>query len=293
MVTGLPSVGRMSVWFITGASRGLGHALTAAALAHGDQVVATARDPRRVVDAFPDAGDTLLPLPLDVTAAEQAHAAVAAALERFGRIDVLVNNAGYGLFGAVEEIADAEARALFDTNVFGALDVTRAALPALRAQRAGRIINIGSSAGFVSSAGRGLYSASKAALEAITEALHAELAPLGIHVTVVEPGSFRTGFLTPGSRRRPEVEIPDYAGTVGALQSAVEAGDGHQPGDPDKAVAALRELATAADPPLRLQLGSDCVGLVEDKLAAVADELGRWRALAVSTDYRDAGPVAG
>jgi NAD(P)-dependent dehydrogenase (short-subunit alcohol dehydrogenase family) len=275
----------MSVWFITGASRGLGRALTASALANGDRVVAAARDPRRVVEAFPDVGEHLLPVRLDVTVAEQAHAAVAAALERFGRIDVLVNNAGYGLFGAVEEITDPEARALFDTNVFGVLNVSRAALPVLRAQRAGHVVNVGSSAGFVSSAGRGLYSASKAALESISEALHAELAPLGVRVTVVEPGSFRTEFLTPGSRRGPGVDIPAYAPTVGALRSAVAAGDGHQPGDPTKAVAALRELVAAADPPLRLQLGSDCVSLVEGKLAAVADELHRWRGLALSTDF--------
>jgi len=275
----------MSVWFITGSSRGFGRELTASALAHGDQVVATARDPHRVADAFPDAGDALLPLPLDVTMAEQSGAAVAAALDRFGRIDVLVNNAGYGLFGAVEEISDAEARALFDTNVFGLLNVIRAVLPTLRAQGgSGRIVNISSSAGFVSSAGRGLYSASKFAVEAITEALHGELAPLGIHVIAVEPGAFRTDFLTPESRRRPEAEIPAYADTVGALQAAVEAGSGRQPGNPVLAVAAIRELVTAAEPPLRLQLGSDCVGLVENKLSSVAKELDQWRELALSTD---------
>ena len=246
----------MSVWFVTGTSRGFGRELTASALAHGDRW-----SPRRATRSrrrrLPRPGAALLPMPLDVTVAEQSGAAVAAALGRFGRIDVLVNNAGYGLFGAVEEISDAEARALFDTNVFGLLNVTRAVLPTLRAQGSGRIVNISSSAGFVSSAGRGLYSASKFAVEASTEALHGELAPLGIHVTAVEPGAFRTDFLTTESRRRPEAEIPAYADTVAALQAAVEAGGGRQPGNPVHAVAAIRELVTAADPPLRLQLGSD------------------------------------
>ncbi|HWC82396.1 MAG TPA: oxidoreductase [Pseudonocardiaceae bacterium] len=275
----------MSVWFITGASRGFGRELTASALAHGDQVVATARDPRAIADAFPDAGDSLLAQRLDVTDAAQAASAVAAGVARFGRIDVLVNNAGYGLFGGIEEISDAEARELFDTNVFGLLNVTRAVLPTLRAQGAGRIVNLGSSAGFATSAGRGLYGAAKFAVEAITEAARAELAPLGIHVTVVEPGSFRTDFLSAHSMRQAAREISDYAGTTGALRTAIVANNGRQPGDPVKAVAAIRELVAAAEPPLRLPLGSDCVNLVEGKLASVAEELGRWRELALSTDF--------
>ena len=275
----------MSVWFITGASRGLGRELAAAALAAGDQVVATARDPQAVTGALPEAGGSLLAVRLDVTDPEQATAAVTAAVDRFGRIDVLVNNAGYGLFGGVEEISDAEASALFRTNVLGLLNVTRAALPALRSQRSGRIINLGSSAGVTASAGRGLYGASKAAVESITEALRAELAPLGIHPTVVEPGSFRTEFLTAGSRRQPATTIPAYADTAGQLRTAIEAADGHQPGDPAKAVAAIRQLAQTADPPLRLPLGSDCVALVEDKLASVGRELDRWRDLSLSTDF--------
>ncbi|MDI5970686.1 oxidoreductase [Streptomyces sp. SL13] len=275
----------MSVWFITGASRGFGKELAAAALAGGDQVVATARNPQAVLDALPEAGDSLLAVALDVTDQEQATAAVAAATERFGRIDVLVNNAGYGLFGSVEEITDAEARALFDTNVFGLLNVTRAALPTLRAQGAGRVLNIGSSAGFAAGAGRGLYGASKFAVESITEALRGELGPLGIHVTVVEPGSFRTEFLSADSKRQAGSDIPAYADTVGTLYTAMAVNNGKQPGDPVKAVAAIRRLAVAAEPPLRLQLGSDCVNLVEGKLASVAEELDQWRELALSTDF--------
>jgi NAD(P)-dependent dehydrogenase (short-subunit alcohol dehydrogenase family) len=275
----------MSVWFITGASRGFGRELAAAALQGGDQVVATARDPRAALEALPDAGDALLTAPLDVTDEQQAAKAVAAGVERFGRIDVLVNNAGYGLFGGVEEISDAEARALFDTNVFGLLNVTRAVLPTLRAQGAGRIINIGSSAGFASSAGRGLYSASKFAVEGLTEALQAEVEPLGIHVTIVELGSFRTNFLAGDSRREAAESIPAYAGTVGRLSEAIEASDGRQPGDPVKAAAAIRQLAAVDQPPLRLHLGSDCVTLVGRKIASVVGELDQWRDLALSTDY--------
>jgi NAD(P)-dependent dehydrogenase (short-subunit alcohol dehydrogenase family) len=275
----------MSVWFITGASRGLGLELAASALARGDQVIATARDPQAIVQALPEGRESMLALQLDVTDQEQAAAAVAACVERFGRIDVLVNNAGYGLFGAVEEVCDAEARALFDTNVFGLLNITRAVLPTLRSQRAGRIINIGSSAGFASSAGRGLYGASKSAVEAITEALAAELAPLGIHATVVEPGSFRTEFLSASSQRQARQIIPAYDGTVGQLRAGIEAGNGHQPGNPVQAAAAIGQLAAAPEPPLRLQLGSDCVSLVEGKLTSVARELGQWRDLALSTDF--------
>ena len=275
----------MSVWFITGASRGFGLGLARAALESGDQVVATARDPRAVSEALGHSGERLLVAALDVADQQQAEAAVRASVERFGRIDVLVNNAGYGLFGAVEEVSDAEARAIFDTNVFGLLNVTRAALPTFRAQREGRVLNMGSSAGVAVGAGRGLYGASKFAVEAITEAMRAELAPLGIHVTVVEPGSFRTTFLSSDSRRTPDAVIADYADTVGALQTAIDANDGRQPGDPARAVEAIRRLAETADPPLRLQLGSDCVALVESKLATVAGELEHWRELAVSTDY--------
>jgi NAD(P)-dependent dehydrogenase (short-subunit alcohol dehydrogenase family) len=275
----------MSVWFITGASRGFGLAMAASALAHGDQVIATARDRSAVVDALPEAGDSLLAVHLDVTDPEQAAAAVAAGVDRFGRIDVLVNNAGYGLFGAVEEVSDTEARMLFDTNVFGVLNVTRAALPTLRSQGAGHIVNISSSAGFVSNAGRGLYSASKFAVEAITEALRDELAPHGIHATIVEPGSFRTDFLTTESRREANGGPRAYTDTVGKLLVAIEANNGHQPGDPDKAVAAIRLVVADPEPPLRLHLGTDCVRLVEGKLAVVADELDRWRDLALSTDF--------
>lgn len=275
----------MSTWFITGASRGFGRLLASAAFERGDEVVATARDVAALEGLAPDAASRLLPVRLDVTDEAQAMEAVRAGVERFGRIDVAVNNAGYGLFGAVEEASDAEVRALFDTNVLGLLTVTRALLPTLRAQRSGRLLNLSSSAGFAAGAGRGLYGASKFAVEALSEALHEELAPLGVHVTAIEPGSFRTDFLSSGSRRSPERIIDDYEPTVGPLRAAVAANDGRQPGDPARAVAAMLEIAAMEAPPLRAQLGSDSVAIVEAKLEAVAAELAAHRRLALSTDF--------
>ncbi|MEV4255122.1 SDR family NAD(P)-dependent oxidoreductase, partial [Spirillospora sp. NPDC049652] len=225
----------MSVWFITGASRGLGLEIAKAALAEGDRVVAAVRDP----EAMPGLDGDHLTVRLDVTDERQARDAVGAALDRYGRIDVLVNNAGYGLFGAVEEISDAEARALFDTNVFGLLNVTRAVLPAFRAQRSGRVVNIGSIVGLAAGPATGVYGASKYAVEGITEALNAELGPLGGHATVVEPGSFRTGFLGSGSMRRAATSLPEYGETAGKVTRVLATRDGVQPGDPAKAAAAI------------------------------------------------------
>jgi NAD(P)-dependent dehydrogenase (short-subunit alcohol dehydrogenase family) len=278
----------MPTWLITGASRGFGRRMVDAALAAGDKVIATARRPEAVTDAFPDAGDGLFVHALDVTDEAQAVAAVAAGVERFGGIDVVVNNAGYGVFGALEELSDDEVRSIFNANVFGLLNVTRAVLPNLRAQGSGRIINIGSSAGITVGAGRGVYGATKFAVEAITEALRAELAPLGIKVTVVEPGSFRTEFLAHGGQRRPENTIDAYASTVGALQEAIDANDGLQLGDPVKAVAAIRALAAIDEPPLRLPLGSDCLALFEQKVAALSETVGAERSRASATDYASA-----
>src|SRR3984957_439908 len=177
----------MTVWFITGAARGFGIEITRQALGRGDRVVATARHPEAITQAVPDAGDALLPLALDVTSVGQAAAAVSAALTRFGRIDSLVNNAGRGLLGAVEEVSDAEARAVFDVNVFGLVTVTRAVLPAMRKQEAGTIINISSSGGFIGRGGRALYCSTKFAVEGLSESMGHELAPLGIQVASSRP----------------------------------------------------------------------------------------------------------
>jgi NAD(P)-dependent dehydrogenase (short-subunit alcohol dehydrogenase family) len=226
----------MSVWLITGASRGFGLELTRQALDRGDQVAATAGDPNAITRALPDAGSALLPLPLDVTNASQAATTVSTTLSRFGRIDSLINNAGRGLLGAVEEVSDAEARAVFEVNVFGLLTVTRAVLPVMRGQGAGKIINISSSGGFIGRAGWGIYSATKFAVEGLTESMRHELAPLGIQVTAIEPGGFRTNFLDDSSLLTAETITEDYAGTAGAMARLAEesgrvaGGGAQQPG---------------------------------------------------------------
>src|SRR6195952_1967576 len=206
----------MSVWFITGASRGFGAEIVDQALAAGHQIVATARDTVAITTRFPDAGDRLLAVALHVTNQETVADAVAAGVAQLDRIDVVVNNAGRGLLSAVEEASDAAVRAVFDTNVFGALNVIRAVLPALRAQRSGHIINISSIGGFVGTPGWGIYTSTKFAVEGFSESLQQELEPLGIAVTIVEPGYFRTDFLDASSLHTAENTIDDYAGTAGA-----------------------------------------------------------------------------
>lgn len=277
----------MRVWFITGASRGFGARITAEALAQGDAVVATARDPSTVTKQF-GSHERLLALKLDVTNEAQAHEAAGAAVKTFGRIDVLVNNAGFGLLGAVEEASDAETQRVFGTNVFGLLNVTRAVLPHMRRQRSGHVINISSVGGYAGYPGWGVYGATKFAVEGLSEAMHAELAPLGIHVTVVEPGFFRTDFLDDQSLSRTRQEIPDYIDTVGKTRNVAADVNHAQRGDPSKLAAAFMKLVDANTPPTRLPLGSDTVERIEAKHAHVEKELAAWRDVAVSTDWTDA-----
>jgi NAD(P)-dependent dehydrogenase (short-subunit alcohol dehydrogenase family) len=281
----------MSVWFITGASRGFGAEIFEKALTAGHSVVATARDPHAVAARFPDAGDHLLPVALDVLDEAQAAAAVEAAVQRFGRIDVVVNNAGRGLLSAVEEASDNAARAVFDTNVFGILNILRAVLPTLRAQRSGRIINLSSVGGFIGSAGWGIYCATKFAVEGFSEALAREVGPLGIDVVIVEPGYFRTDFLDASSLSTEGTVIDDYAETAGATRRHATDVNHAQPGDPVKAAAAIVEIGSAEGPPLRIQLGRDSFGAVADKLKFVAEEQQAWRDVAISTDHDDAAVV--
>jgi NAD(P)-dependent dehydrogenase (short-subunit alcohol dehydrogenase family) len=276
----------MSVWFITGASRGFGTEITRQALGRGDQVVATARHPGAIRQAVPDAGDALLALPLDVTSAGQAAAAVSAAVARFGRIDALVNNAGRGLLGAVEEVSDAEARAVFDVNVFGLLNVTRAVLPVMREQGAGKIINISSSGGFIGRPGWGVYCSAKFAVEGLSESLGYELAPLGIQVTAIEPGGFRTDFLDGTSLVTAKARIEDYASTAGATRHWAEQTNHAQPGDPVKAAKVIVDLAGCENLPERFQLGEDCFTAVAGKLDRTARDQARWREISISTGYR-------
>jgi NAD(P)-dependent dehydrogenase (short-subunit alcohol dehydrogenase family) len=280
------------VWFITGASRGFGLELARQVLERGDAVVATARDPRQMERALAGSAAPLLAIALEVTDEKQAQAAAVQAIDRFGRIDVLVNNAGRGLLGAVEEASNEEVRAVFDTNVFGLLAVTRAVLPVMRKQRSGRILNISSVGGVSASAGWGVYCGTKFAVEGLSEALHAELAPLGIDVIVVEPGAFRTDFLDASSLHRVARPIEDYGATAGQTRTWADDTNHAQLGDPVKAAAAMIAVATGANPPLRLPLGADCVARVEAKLANVAHELDRWRTLALSTGHDAARAAA-
>jgi NAD(P)-dependent dehydrogenase (short-subunit alcohol dehydrogenase family) len=277
----------MSVWFVTGASRGLGAAIVREALERGHQVAATARDAEAVRKAFPDAQESLLAATVDVTDEQQLRDAVDATVERFGRIDVLVNNAGRGLLSAVEEASDRAARAVFDVNVFGVLDTQRAALPVLRAQRGGRVINISSVGGFTTAPGWGLYASTKFALEGMSEALHAELKPLGISVTIVEPGGFRTDFLDGSSLHAEPASIDDYAQTAGVTREFAKGINHGQPGDPLKLATAVVDLAESDDPPLRLQLGKDAVQRIEAKLDFMRAELERLRPIALSTDLAE------
>lgn len=278
------------VWLITGASRGIGAHIAEAALAQGDAVVATSRNAASVEKRL-GVHRALLPLALDVTDEAQARHAVGAALDRFGRIDVLVNNAGYGLLGAVEESTADEVRRLYDTNVFGLLHVTRAVLPAMRAQRSGHVINISSLGGVQSAAGFGVYCSTKFAVEGLTEALHAELAPLGIHATVVEPGYFRTEFLDGASLTVSPRVLDDYAPSAGAVREAAQRINLNQPGDPVRLAQALMQLVASPTPPLRLPLGTDTLQAIEAKHAFVERETAQWRALAASTDFPQAAAL--
>jgi len=282
----IPSTTTGKVWFITGASRGFGLEIARAALARGDRVVATARRPETITAALGE-HDHLLGVALDVTSEAQAHAAAEAAVARFGRIDVLVNNAGYGLLGAVEEASAQEVENLFATNVFGLLGVTRAVLPHMRRQHSGHVINISSVGGYAAYPGWGVYGATKFAVEGLTEALSAELAPLGIHATVVEPGFFRTDFLDASSLVRVGKEIPGYAGTVGAMRTHMTSANHQQPGDPAKLATAMLTLVDSQQPPVRLPLGSDTVARINQKNRAVEEELAGWYPVAVSTDHDD------
>jgi NAD(P)-dependent dehydrogenase (short-subunit alcohol dehydrogenase family) len=271
------------VWLVTGASRGIGAEIAKAILASGDKLVATARK----VEALDQLGkdDNLFNVALDVTDEAQAQQAVSAALAHFGRIDVLVNNTGYGLLGAVEESSAAEVENIYRTNVFGLLNVTRAVLPGMRKQRSGHIMNISSIGRYAGHSGWGVYGSTKFAVEGLTEAMHAELAPLGIHVTVVEPGFFRTDFLDASSLISTKAKIADYAETVGKMREFAGGHNHQQPGDPIKLAQALLQLANAGQPPLRLPLGTDTLARIAQKNAYVEKETAQWHTLSASTDF--------
>lgn len=249
-------------------------------------MVATARDPNTVTARL-GAHERLLATRLDVTSESEAREAAGQAVKKFGRIDILVNNAGYGLLGAIEEASSAETSKLFGTNVFGLLGVTRAVLPHMRRQRLGHVINISSVGGYAGYPGWGVYGATKFAVEGISEALAGEVAPLGIKVTVVEPGFFRTDFLDESSLARTTQHIDDYSASVGNTRAHAADVNHGQRGDPRKLASAFIALVNAKNPPLRLPLGSDTVERIEAKNAFVARELAEWRTLSTSTDFAE------
>ncbi len=270
------------VWFVTGCSSGFGRHLCDVALARGGRLVATARDVSTLAGLKGNDAN-LLVAPLDVTDRGQIDAAVAAARQRFGRIDVLVNNAGYGLFGGVEDTPDAEVRRQFDVNVHGLLDVTRAVLPTFRKQKSGHILNLSSVAGQVARASTGFYAATKFAVEALSEALREEVGPLGVKVTLIEPSGFKTDFHG-RSLAAPKTEGADYTETAAAGRDRVRGMAGNQAGDARKAAELMWQCVGLPDPPFRLPMGVMAVELIREKLTSVAADVDRCEPSARSAD---------
>jgi len=275
------------VWFITGCSSGFGHELAKLVLARGWRAIVTARDKVRVADLVRGAEDRALALDLDITDARQIAAAVAAAEQRFGGIDVLVNNAGYGYLSSVEEGDDAEIRAQFDANVFGLFALTRAVLPGMRTRHSGHVINITSVAGFVGFPGSGYYAAIKHAVEGWSDALAAEVKPLGIKVTCVEPGPFRTEWAGRSMRQTPN-RIAAYAETAGVRLKGTADISGKQPGDPARAAEAMIRITEVENPPRHLVLGAFGIDAVTAKLKASLAEIEQWRDTGLATDFPQA-----
>jgi NAD(P)-dependent dehydrogenase (short-subunit alcohol dehydrogenase family) len=280
------STGKDRTWFITGASTGFGRVLAEEVLKAGGKVVATARNHDKVADLEAKYPQRAKALALDVTDAGQVESAVTQAFARFGQVDVLVNNAGYGVAGAIEEVSEAEYMPMFETNVFGLLRVTRAFLPHLRKQRSGHILNVSSVGGLVASPGMGYYNASKFAVEGLSEALAAEVAPLGIRVTIIEPGPFRTDFLG-RSGVVATIRIADYDATAGNMRKYFVENDGKQKGDPLRAVHAMMQVVESPDAPLRLLLGANALQRVRGKLGNWEREIAEWEKVTVGADFPD------
>jgi NAD(P)-dependent dehydrogenase (short-subunit alcohol dehydrogenase family) len=270
------------VWLITGCSSGFGRELVRQLLGNGQHVVATARKPA-ALDEFASHPGAMV-AELDVTVPAQVSAVVGMAEARFGRVDVLVNNAGYGYLAAIEEGEEDEIRAMFETNVFGLVNMTKAVLPGMRSRRSGHIVNISSMGGLIGFPGIGYYNATKFAVEGLSEALAKEVEPLGIRVTIVEPGPFRTDWAG-RSLKTPKVPITDYAGTAGARRDAIRGYSGNQPGDPVRGAAAMIEAVEAANPPLHLLLGKPAYDMVTDKLRTFSAELATWREVTLRADF--------
>ena len=276
------------VWLITGCSSGLGRALAARVLARGHRLIATARQPDTLDELVAADPSRCRALALDVADASQVAPVVAQAAEIFGRLDVVVNNAGYGLVGAVEEYDEAQITRNFETNFFGALRVIRAALPILRAQRRGHFVNISAAAVIANYAGFSIYGATKWALEGLSESLAAEVRPLGIKVTIVQPGPFRTEFIS-RSLERASASIPDYDPSSGKFRRFLETMNGRQPGDPAKAADAIIAAVESDNPPLRLVLGKYAIDKTRRKLGSAARELDAGSAAGAATDFTTEG----
>jgi len=272
------------VWIVTGASRGLGAHIALAALNSGDRVVVTARCIESLNALFPDSLKNVLKVALDVTQPVHVQAATAAAMEHFGQIDVLVNNAGYGQLGPFETSSPADVERQFATNVFGLMNVCRAVLPVMHKQRRGHVFNISSISGVIGMGGAALYCASKFAVEGFSESLAQEVAGFGIHVTLIEPGVFRTDFLDDSSAAFGEVAIDDYAAFSEKVRASCAAGNHQQTGDPARLGAVLVELASQPTPPVRFLAGSDAYTQVSAKLGKMLDGIEQWRELTESTD---------
>lgn len=272
------------VWLITGTSSGFGRALAEAVLERGERVVLTARKIADIEDLARKFGDDALAFALDVTDEDERKATVKAALEKFGRVDVLANIAGQGSLGALEEFSSEQIRQQFEVNCFGVLEMTREILPVMREQKSGHILNLTSIGGLAAVGGFALYCATKFAVEGFSEALRDEVKPLGIKITIVEPGAFRTDFAG-ASNVRPEKAIDDYKPVIEPIQNYLYGNDGKQPGDPAKAAEAMIEAVESENPPLRLMLGADAYGLWEQKRAAEKTELEAWREIGLKTAF--------
>ena len=272
------------VWFVTGASKGLGLALAKRLLEQGYRVTATSRNAAQLVSAIENASDNFLPLGVDLTNPDAVKKAIADTVEKFGQLDVIVNNAGYGMGGTVEEFTEEELQQSFSVNVFAPVYVMQAALPYMRKQRSGHIINISSIAGFAGATGWAIYAATKSALTGLTEVLAQDLKELKIHTTAVAPGGFRTEFLSDNSLVFVKDQIDDYA-AVRQSHQKYKSMDGSQAGDPVKAAAALIELAEMSEPPVRLFLGTDAYNRAKAKIADINSSLDALKALSFSTDF--------
>ena len=275
------------VWFITGCSTGLGRALAQRVLEHGHRAVVTARNVEQISDIMAEYPETALGVALDVNASDQADAAIAQTEKTFGAVDVLVNNAGYGYLAAVEEGDDREIRDMFETNFFSLTALIRKVLPGMRARGSGHIVNISSVGGLLGGASSGYYNATKFALEGLSEALALEVEPLGIHVTAIEPGPFRTDWAG-RSIKQAKQPIAAYAGTAGARRAQITGRSGTQAGDPVRAADAIIKVVESPDPPHNLILGKNGLDRVRTKLAALMQSIDDWEDVTLSADYPDA-----